>query len=54
MSNKAVRVTIMLNSDLQRQLRKIQAKRLQILPSTSVSFSQILNEVLAKGLTKTN
>lgn len=43
------RLTIVLNSDLAKKLRKLQAKRIQETTST-VSFSRIVNEVLEKGL----
>ena len=43
------RITIMLNSDIAKKLRSIQAKKIRESPS-SVSFSRVLNEVLEKGL----
>ncbi len=43
------RITIMLNSDIAKKLRKLQAKKLTE-TSSSVSFSRIVNEVLEKGL----
>lgn len=45
----AERLTIMLNSDIARKLRLLQAKRIKESAST-VSFSRIVNEVLEKGL----
>lgn len=45
----ADRVTIMLNSDIAKKLRKLQAKKLAE-TSATVSFSRIVNEVLEKGL----
>ncbi|MBT4327268.1 MAG: hypothetical protein HOD60_10260 [Candidatus Nitrosopelagicus sp.] len=45
----AERVTIMLNSDIAKKLRKMQAKKL-LETSSTVSFSRIINEVLEKGL----
>lgn len=47
----AERLTIMLNSETAKKLRKIQAKRIQETTST-VSFSRIVNEVLEQGLSK--
>jgi hypothetical protein len=43
------RVTIMLNDEIAKKLRLLQAKRLKESVS-SVSFSRIINEVLEKGL----
>ena len=43
------RVTIMLNSEIAKKLRNLQAKKLKESAST-VSFSRIINEVLEKGL----
>jgi len=45
----AERITIMLNSEIAKKLRALQAKRLKE-SVTSVSFSRIINEVLEKGL----
>ena len=45
----AERITIMLNSDIVRKLRALQAKKIKESSST-VSFSRIINEVLEKGL----
>jgi len=45
----AERITIMLNSDIAKKLRNLQAKKLRETTS-SVSFSRIINEVLEKGL----
>jgi len=45
----AKRVTIMLDDDLDKKLRLIQAKAIQSTTS-SVSFSQILNETLRKHI----
>lgn len=45
----AERITFMLNSDIVKKLRKLQAKKLAETAS-SVSFSRIINEVLEKGL----
>ena len=42
------RVTIMLNSDIAKKLRALQAKTIKESSST-VSFSRIVNEVLEKG-----
>ena len=43
------RITIMLNSDIAKKLRILQAKKIKESSST-VSFSGIVNEVLEKGL----
>jgi len=43
------RITIMLNSEIVKKLRKLQAKKITE-ASSSVSFSRIVNEVLEKGL----
>ena len=45
----AERVTIMLNSEIARKIRNLQAKKIRE-SSSSVSFSRIVNEVLAKAL----
>jgi len=45
----AERITIMLNSDIAKKLRALQAKQVKESLS-SVSFSRIINEVLEKGL----
>jgi len=46
---KANRITIMLDNDLDKSLRKIQAKKI-IQHQGSYSFSKILNETVRKGL----
>lgn len=43
------RLTIMLNSEIAKKLRAIQAKKIKETSST-VSFSRIVNEILEKGL----
>lgn len=43
------RLTIMLNSEIAKKLRLLQAKKIKDSSST-VSFSRIVNEVLEKGL----
>lgn len=43
------RITIMLNSDIAKKLRTLQAKKIKESSST-VSFSGIVNDVLEKGL----
>ena len=43
------RITIMLNSDIAKKLRSLQAKKIKESSST-VSFSRIVNEVLEKAL----
>jgi len=45
----AERVTIMLNSDIAKKLRTLQAKRVKE-SASSVSFSRVVNEILASGL----
>ena len=45
----AERITIMLNGDIVKKIRKLQAKKITE-TSSSVSFSRIVNEVLEKGL----
>ena len=45
----SVRLTIMLNSDIAKKLRTLQAKKIKESSST-VSFSRIIHEVLEKGL----
>ncbi len=45
----AERITIMLNSDIVKKIRKLQAKKITE-TSSSVSFSRIVNEILEKGL----
>ena len=45
----AERITIMLDSDIAKKLRALQAKKIKE-SSSSVSFSRILNETLEKGL----
>jgi len=45
----AERITIMLNSDIAKKLRNLQAKKLRE-TSSSVSFSRIVNEILEIGL----
>ena len=44
----AERITIMLNSDIAKKLRNLQAKKVKE-STSSVSFSKIINEVLEKG-----
>jgi hypothetical protein len=43
------RITIVLDDDIGRKLRLLQAKAIQN-STSSVSFSSIMNEILAKGL----
>ena len=45
----AERLTIMLNSEIAKKLRILQAKKIKESAST-VSFSRIVNETLEKGL----
>jgi len=51
LSIMAKRITIMLDAELDKKLRLIQAKAIQS-TSSSVSFSSTLNEVLRKSLKK--
>ena len=51
LSIMAKRITIMLDDELDKKLRLIQAKAIQS-TSSSVSFSSTLNEVLRKSLKK--
>lgn len=46
---KSKRVTVVMDVDLVQKLRKIQAKQLTN-TDKSVSFSQVLNEILRKSL----
>ena len=45
----AIRKTIMLDDDIAKKIRVIQAKKLREL-NQSISFSQVINEILEKGL----
>ena len=45
----AKRITIMLDEDLDKKLRLLQAKKIREV-SKSVSFSHVVNEVLRKSL----
>ena len=45
----AERITIMLDSEIAKKLRNLQAKKLKE-SSSSVSFSKVVNEILEKGL----
>ena len=47
----AKRVTIMIDDDLDKKLRMIQAKMIQT-TSESVSYSKVINEMLKKGIQK--
>lgn len=47
----AKRVTIIIDDDLDRKLREIQAKKIQITTS-SVSYSKVINEILRKSIKK--
>lgn len=46
---KPLRVTIMLDADVGKKLRMLQAKRIQN-NTGSVSFSRVLNDILRKNL----
>ncbi len=43
------RITIMINDDLDKKLRLVQAKKIQQY-NTSYSYSRVINEVLRKSL----
>jgi len=43
------RVTIMLDDDLDKKLRLIQAKKIKT-SENSVSYSKVINEVIRKGI----
>ena len=45
------RVTIMIDGDLDKKLRQIQAKQIQETTS-SISYSQVINETIRKSLKK--
>ena len=45
------RVTIMIDDDLDKKLREIQAKKIQTTTS-SVSYSEVINETLRKSIRK--
>jgi len=47
----AIRVTIMLDDDLEKKLHLIQAKAIQS-TNSAVSFSSVLNETLRKSIKK--
>jgi predicted transcriptional regulator len=47
----AKRITIMIDDDLDKKLRMIQAKMIQT-TSESVSYSKVINEMLKKGIKK--
>ena len=47
----AIRKTIMLDDELVKKIRMIQSKKLRDL-NKSVSFSQVINEILLSGLKK--
>ena len=46
-----VRITIMLDKDIEKKLRKLQAEKIQQ-ESRNVSFSEIVNDYLEKGIKK--
>jgi hypothetical protein len=48
-SGTAKRITVMLDSDIEKKLRQVQAKKL-VDTEGSVSFSAVLNDVLRKTL----
>ncbi len=45
----ADRITIMLDSNIAKKIRTLQAKKIKE-SSSSVSFSRVINEILEKGL----
>ena len=45
----ATRISIMLDDDLQKKLRELQAKMI-IRSQESISFSQVVNEIIRRGL----
>ena len=45
----AKRITIMIDDDLDKKIRLIQAKMIQT-TSSSVSYSKVINEMLEKGI----
>ncbi|MFB5606492.1 MAG: hypothetical protein ACE5RI_01180 [Candidatus Nitrosomaritimum yanchengensis] len=47
----AKRITIMVDDDLDKKLRQLQAKLIQE-TSSSVSYSQVINEIVRKSIKK--
>jgi predicted transcriptional regulator len=47
----AKRITIMIDDDLDKKLRQLQAKLIQE-TSSSISFSQVINETIRKSIKK--
>ena len=47
----ARRITIMIDEDLDKKIRMLQAKMIQT-TSSSASFSKVINETLRKGIKK--
>jgi hypothetical protein len=47
----AKRITIIIDDDLDKKLREIQAKKIQTTTS-SVSYSEVINETLRKSIKK--
>lgn len=45
------RITFMIDYDVEKKLREIQAKMIQT-ETKSVSFSKVINEILNKGMKK--
>jgi len=45
----AIRITIMIDEDLQKKLRVLQSKKIRV-SRKNISFSQVINEVIQKGL----
>ena len=44
-----IRTSIMLDEDLQKKLRVLQSKKIRV-SGKNISFSQVINEVIQKGL----
>ena len=49
MGGKMSRITIMIEKDLERKLRIVQGKKIAK-SATGVTFSEVLNEAIRKGL----
>jgi len=46
-----IRITIMIDEDLQKKLRVLQSKKIRV-SGKNISFSQVIDEVIQKGLKK--
>ena len=49
MGKKTSRITIMIEKDLERKLRKAQGKKIAE-AAKSITFSEVINDVIRKGL----